>query len=382
MPGMTRVLIAVALATTLLAAAPAAEAAKRKVPRSFHGVMWDRAALRSSPEVREAQWSLMARSGVETVRTVISWAAAQPVGGAPPDLTETDRLVALAARHNIELLPIVLETPAWAARVPGQAGSPPEHIGDYTAFLRSLVLRYGPKGSFWDENRDVPRRPLRAWQIWNEPHFSVYWNPAGRSRHAWAREYAALLKASKPAVESVDRGATVVLAGLADFAWKHLGRLARFRIGRHFDVAALNFFTSRPRNVLKGVRFYRRALRRAGAARKPVWLTETTWPAGKGRVAVPRASWQRAWYTTDEGMADRLRGLYSLAARARRRLRLERVYWYTWASSYSDGDLFDYAGLLRYQGADFEARPALGAYAAGARRLQGCAKTARGHCAR
>jgi hypothetical protein len=381
MPGMRLALIAVALAAALAAVVPPAGAAERKVPRGFHGVMWDRAVARSSPEEQEAQWSLMARSGVETVRTVISWADTQPVGGRDPDLSRTDRLVGLAALHNIELLPIVLETPAWAARVPGQAGSPPAHLGDYTAFLRSLVLRYGPKGSFWDENRDVPRRPVRAWQIWNEPHFSIYWNPAGRSRHSWAREYAALLKASKPAIESVDPRATVVMAGLADFAWKHLGRLRRFRIRRHFDVAALNFFTSRPRNVMKGVRFFRRALARAGARRKPIWLTETTWPAGKGRVPVPNVLWQRAWYTTDEGMAARLRGLYSRAARARRRLRLQRVYWYTWASSYSDGDLFDYAGLTRYQGGASEARPALAAYAAGARRLQGCSKTSAGSCA-
>jgi len=362
MPSMLRALAAISLTAALLAA-PAAEA---RVPDGFFGVMWDRAAARAPADERERQWALMAQSGVESVRTVISWAEAQPAEGVAPDLSETDELVALATRHDIELLPIVLETPAWAAASPG-AGAPPAHIGAYTAFLRSLVLRYGPTGSFWDEHPELPRLPLRDWQIWNEPHLGVYWKTDGD----WAREYARLLKASKPAIESVDPGATIVLAGLADFAWKHLTRLNRHRIRRHFDVAALNFFTSRPENVIKGVRYLRRALRRGGERRKPVWITETTWPAGQGRVAVPNVAWQRDWYTTDEGMAQRLGRLYALAARNRRRLRLNRVYWYTWASAYQDGDLFDYAGLNRFSGGVFESRPALEAFAASAQRFQG-----------
>ena len=382
MPLMTRALISIAVAAALLAGAPAAEAAKRKVPQGFYGVMWDRGATWAPAEVQEAHWALMAQSGVETVRVVFSWAAAQPVAGTRPDLLRTDELVARAARHNIRVLPIVLDTPDWAARNPGAVGSPPEHIGAYTAFLRSLVLRYGPGGSFWDEHADLPQIHLRDWQIWNEPHLGVYWNTDGRSKNAWAREYARLLKASKPAIESIDPGARIVLAGLADFAWRHFDRLRRYRVRRHFDVAALNFFTSRPRNVMKGVRFFRRALRRGGARRKPIWITETTWPAGVGRIAEPRSAWQRAWYTTDEGMASRLRTLYRLAARNRRKLRLGRVYWYTWSSSYSHSrDLFDYSGLVRYLDDESESRLALEAYRASAQRYQGCVKTPEGACA-
>ena len=68
-------------------------------------------------------------------------------------------------------------------------------------------------------------------------------------------------------------------------------------------------------------------------------------------------------------MADRVRSAYGLGARFARRLRIGRIYWYTWSSAYRDGDLFDYAGLVRYQGGEFERRPALDAYAAIARRL-------------
>ena len=111
------------------------------------------------------------------------------------------------------------------------------------------------------------------------------------------------------------------------------------------------------------MRYVRRVMRRGGARRKPVWLTESTWPAGKGRVSRPAASWQRAWYTTDQGMAERVRAIYSLAVKNRRKLRIGRVVWYTWSSAYADDDLFDYSGLLRFSGGVFEQRPALAAYA-------------------
>jgi hypothetical protein len=375
---MPRLLILIALTAALAAALAPASQAARKVPHGFHGVMWDRAATRAPAADLEQQWSLMAQSGVESVRTVFSWARAQPAEGIAPDLTHTDALVSLAARHNISLLPIVIDTPDWAAKRP-VTGAPPAHVGGFTAYLRTLVLRYGPRGSYWDEHPEVPKRPLRDWQIWNEPHLDFYWNSRGNS---WARGYAPLLRASNRAIKSVDRGATTVLAAMADFAWRHLDRLNRRRVRRHFDVAALNFFTSRPKNVMKGVRYFRRALARGREKRKPIWITETTWPAAEGRVPPPSVPWQRAWYTTDEGMAANLTDLYRRAARNRRKFRIGRVYWYTWASAYGDGDLFDYAGLNRYSGGVFEPRLSLQAFTASAQALQGCVKTPEGACSR
>ena len=365
---MARPALVVALAAAVLAAAPAAQA---RTPEGFFGVMWDRGVTGSQPWEQEDQWTLMAQSGVQSVRTVFNWATAQPEAGDPFEFAATDRWVELAARRDIKVLPVVLGTPNWAALLPRESGSPPERVSDYTAYLRALVLRYGPAGSFWDERPDVPRRPLRDWQIWNEPHISAFWNTKGREPDAWAPEYARLLRASEVAIEAIDPGATVVLAALADFSWKHLTRLYRHGIRGHFDVAAVNLFTSRPTYVLRGLALVRGSLRKGGERRKPVWLTEVTWPAGKGRVPRPRVAWQRGWYTTDRGMARRLSSFYSLAARKRRRFRLARVFWYTWASAYNDGDLFDYAGLIRYSGGGFAARPSLEAYARSARRLAG-----------
>jgi hypothetical protein len=377
MMSVHRLAILLALALSLLATAPA-DAAKRRVPHGFYGAMWDGAVTQAQESVQAAQWDLMARSGVESVRTVFSWAAAQPVDGAPPSFAATDRVVGLAAARRIRLLPVVRGAPAWARRQPPDTVSLPARAGDFSAYLEALVRRYGPEGSFWEERPDVPRRPLREWQIWNEPHLG----DAGNTEDVatWTREYAELLRASNATLEYLDPGSVTVLAGLADFAWDHLERLYRAGIRGHYDVAAINLFTRRPRLVLKGLRYVRRVLRRAGDSRKPMWLTETTWPASKGRLQKPRASWQRDWETTDEGMATRLRSFYTLAVRQRRGLRLGRVYWYTWASGYSRSDLFDFAGLNSFSDGSATRRPALAAYAASARRAEGCRKTAVGTC--
>jgi hypothetical protein len=379
---MRRVLMVIGLLLPALLAAAPAEAA-RSVPRGFYGAMWNRAGTDAPPATDEDQFSLMASSGVESVRTVFSWAAAQPEAGVPPSFAGTDRIVALAAAHGVSLLPVVIYSPAWAARYPERPVSQPARAADYAAYLTALVGRYGPRGSFWAERPDLPRAPIRHWQVWNEPHLDGYWHATGpRRKEPWAPSYAALLRASAAAVHRADRGARVVTAGLADFVWRHLAALYRQRTRRAFDVVSMNLFTSTPANVLRGIRRVRAVARRFHDRRVPIWLTETTWPASKGLVPeLRRPRWQLAWETTPDGAAARLSGLYRLAARARKRLRIGRVFWYTWATYYARAELFDYAGLTSWNGSSFTATPALGAYATMARRHQGCVKTPAGTCA-
>jgi hypothetical protein len=379
MPRMQRLLILLAATLALLIAWSQPALAKRKVPHGFYGVMWDRAATDAPDADQEAQWALMASSGVESVRTVFNWALVQPEPGVT-NFAYTDRIVGLAASHGIKLVPVVRTTPSWASLNPFANGAPPRDPSDYATFLTELIARYGPKGSYWVEHPELPKLPVRTWQIWNEPHLNLWWNTDGRSPNAWAREYAQLLKTAKAAIDQSDPGATVVLAALADYAWKYLARLNKFKIGRYYDVAAINLFTARPSYVIRGVRYFRRVMRHGGARRKPVWLTEATWPAGKGRVSRPTAAWQRAWWTTDQGMADRVGGVYKLAVKYRRKLRIGKVVWYTWSSAYADNDLFDYSGLIRFSGGEYEQRLALEAYAASARRYEGCTKSSLGVC--
>jgi hypothetical protein len=347
----------VRLLTAALAALALAAPAEAAVPRGFYGVSYDR-ELRDAPAgVQSRAWSRMAANGVESARSVFSWSVAQPTEGAEFDFGFTDRLVADAVEHGIDLLPIVTSTPLWARG--RHANWWPKDAADFAAYVSALVTRYGADGTFWSEHPEIARRPLRQWQIYNEP---------GRSRH-----YGPLLRAAHRTVHEADAGAKIVLAGLTGTfegaPWDVLRYQYRHGwIQGRFDIAAIQLYTGEAENVARGVRRFRRVMKRHGDGKKPIWMTEFGITASKGRTDAP--SYQRTLRTTDEGMASFLEDAYRSLARRHRRLGLKRAYWYTWASSYhGQDDLFDYSGLVKVgdDGAS-TSQPALRAYRRASRR--------------
>jgi hypothetical protein len=341
-------LVAVA---TLVLAAPAVAA---RTPAGFFGVVWDGDVATAPAAMQDAQWRLMADTGVRSVRTVFSWDAAQPAPDQPPGFAATDPLVARAAANGIELLPIVMYAPAWAREDPANGASPPARPDDYATYLRALVDRYGPSGSFWSEHPDLPRRPLRTWQVWNEPQLPYQWASAD-----WERGYGRLLAAAYPALKHADPGCKVVLAGATNFAWNALeGLYSKGGVKGRFDVAALHPYTGSAGRVLQAASLFRAVLSKHGDGRLPVWITELAWPASRGRVTPPQGL--RTLPTTDQGMATRLTHAYTLLAKSPA---VQRAYWYTWASGYRKAQgIFDFTGLERFDGQRFKATPALEAY--------------------
>jgi hypothetical protein len=369
---MRRLLVLLVL--LILALAPSAEA-KRDVPQGFYGAVWDGEVATAPPAVQEAQWGRMAAAGVESARVVFRWDDAQPDPSQPPGYAATDQLVAFASAHGVRLLPVVIYAPAWARKFPGRGASPPARADDYAAYLRGLVGRYGPQGSFWAERPDLPRRPVREWQVWNEPQLRYQWDDED-----YARGYGELLRAAHSALRQADPGAKLVLAGATNVAWDALAELyRRGGIRGRFDIATLHPYTSTADRVVKVARLFRAELRRHGDARKPLWITELGWPASKGRVRS-----DNTLQTTPRGMAERLERAYALLARTRRArdVGVSRAYWYTWASPYSGRDIFRFTGLFDFDGgaAPFRAKPAYGVYVRSARRHEGCAKDERGRC--
>ena len=370
---LRRALLLAALAT--LAVAPAASA---RVNWGFMGVHWSHEPASASQAAQDVQWDVMASSGVEAVRADFSWPAMQRGRGEPIDFSGTDALVKRAAIRNIDLLPVITAAPAWARAYPRRDKSPPKNPADYAIFLAALVDRYGPSGSFWADDPTVPRRPLREWQIWNEPHLTSYWDTPAKSRWAYPRGYGRLLDKAWTAIKVRDPGAKVVLAGITQRAWEEIEEL--YRVGRikgSFDVAALQIFPLTVHRAVVATRLFRQALRKRRDGRKPIYLTEISWPASKGRT--PKVRYLA--HETDGSMAAKLETAYAELARQRRSLGLRRVFWFTWATRYGrGGSVFNYPGLQQYRGGDFTAKKALGAYQRAARRLQGCTKDDTGVC--
>jgi hypothetical protein len=348
--------LALVLLLALLPAAPAAAS----VPRDWLGVVAD-GPLTDPAADRRAEWDLLAASGAGSVRTAFYWWDGQPAGPGAVDFAPYDRVVLAGAERGLAVVPVVQGTPGWATDTPGDPGAPPRDPAQFAAFLTALVGRYGPRGTFWGEHREVRRRPIRAWQVWNEPNLTRHW-----SRRPFAPSYVKTLRAARRALRGADPGARAVLAGLPNFSWRALRRIYRAGGRGAFDVVALHPYTGRPRNVVQVVEIVRRVMRRYGDRRRPVWVTELSWPAAKGRAPAPVG-----FETDDRGQARRLRaGLLRLAA-ARRRLRIERVYWYTWLSAESGGSAFSWSGLRRLR-ADGQVvdTPALGAFRRTARELR------------
>jgi hypothetical protein len=374
-PSLTALLAVLAL---LAAAAPVA-AGERRVPRGWLGVVADGPVGAADA----GEWDRMATSGAESVRVAVRWHELQPYGsaaevppadaarfrdeaGVPTDYAGLDAVVAAAARRGLAVLPVVQSTPGWAARRQGDTNSPPRDPATYGRFLAALAARYGPRGSFWEERPELPRMAVRDWQAWNEPNITRYW-----SEQPFARSYVRLLRAAHRALHAADAGATVVLAGLPNESWKALRSIYAAGGRGHFDAVALHPYTRKPSNVLRLVRYARRVMREHGDRRVPVWLTELSWPAAKGKVPHPAG-----FEVTDAGQARRLGRALALLAAARRRQRIERVFWYTWLSTESGPSSFAWSGLRRLREGSAVDAPALATFRRWARRLEGCAKTA------
>jgi hypothetical protein len=357
---MRRVSVIAALAVlgALVIGSASAVAATPRVPHSFVGAVMDGPLLDDPAVNLDAEADEMVSAGVGSARVKIHWGLAQPYqrwadvppeelsrfkheeAGVPTDYAATDRAVAAASRRRITVLPVVLIAPRWAARHPGDDASPPKGTATYSRFMAALVRRYGPGGTFWKENPTLPERPLRHWQIWNEPSLDVYW----RDR-PWERDYVALLREARKRIKAVDPGARIVLAGLPNRSWPELEKIYKLKARGLFDVVAIHPFTAQVSGVLTILRNNRDVMRRYGDRKKALWVTELSWTSARGKAA-----WTYGNETTERGQAKKLAEAYKMLAARRSELKLQRAYWYTWLTyDRHENYPFDYAGLSRLE---------------------------------
>lgn len=338
---MRAFLAACAAALVLLGAAPAAGQAK--LPAGFFGVVPQ--AIPSAGDFARMQGS------VETLRMPIFWFECEPQRG-EYDFANVDAEIGAAAERGIRVLPFVYGTPAWLGRQErpplGGAG-----LARWRGFLRVLVARYGPHGSFWHGRPH--RAPILRWQIWNEPNFRLYWapkiEPAG---------YAKLLRASATAIREADPRAKIVLAGVAPVGygmktWVFMRRLLRVPgVRQDFDLAAVHPYSATIPELDYQLEKVRAAMVAGGAGRKPLLVSEFGVASG--------GDYPSAFIVGEAGQARFLREAYGRLLAMRHRWRIAGAYWYTWqdeAQADPHCGFCQGAGLLRLNGT---AKPAWFAY--------------------
>lgn len=354
--------------------------AHARVPYGFVGAVADGPLFEPGVDL-PGEIDAMAGSGIESMRVVVDWSEAQPYAnwdqvpadqrsrfrderGIPTDYAFLDRVVGLASQRDLRVLPVILIAPRWAARHPGRFASPPRDPAPYARFAGGLARRYGPGGAYWAEHPDLRAAPVRDWQVWNEPSLRDFW-----SDQPWARDYVALLRATRVQLRAADPRARVILAGLPNKSWTELARVYRAGGRRYFDAVALHPFTLKVDGVFEILRRGRRVMARAGDDRKPLLVTELSWPSARGKT-----SKTYGFEVSEAGQAARVRKALPKLAAQRRSLRLDSVYWYTWLTGETRKDYpFDYAGTSRLEGGRIVRKPAFGALRETALDLEGCA---------
>ena len=329
-------------------------------------------------ELEPAIYQRLKRGGVESVRIPMDWSALQPRSGGAFDWSLTDRVIGQAAEAGIDVLPDVSGAPEWAVPytpVPGTAGSSvaPSRLpvsgaarAGWINFVSAAVARYGPSGSFWAENPLLPKRPVRDWQIGNEPNFKYFVtrpNPA---------EYGKLVKISSAAIKSGDPGARVVLAGLfarpkegwgkwkkvrprrAYFASEFLQIMYRTTPGvrSSFNAVAIHPYSYFYWELTPEMEEIRTLLRSNHDAGKGIWITELGWssspPTRKDLFAKGPG-----------GQAKQLKGAFSLLRKNQRKWKIQSVYWFSVDDAPGACNFCDGSGLFA---PGFVPKPAWRAY--------------------
>jgi hypothetical protein len=340
-----RSILVVALA--VLAMAPAT--AHAYLPSGFIGI---------SPQNQGTakDYRLMSEAGIYSVRLPLNWVGIEPEN---PAFSERhwegfDHEVKLAAEQGLTVFPFITASPEWVTSqgIDLPVANPWQRRA-WASFLRAVVDRYGPGGTFWREeadNEDVHYLPMRRFEIWNEENIVTFASDPEPAR------FAELIRIAGRVIHNQVPGSKVIVGGLfgrplqvppnvasGDF----LNRLYRAgHVKRFFDGVALHPYVADARAMGAQLRNLRRIMRRHHDGGTPLYVTELGWGSASGPTR-----WQRGLW----GQANQLSKSFAMLSANRVRWRLGGVWWFTWTDEGGSCVFCGSAGLLTR---DREAKPA------------------------
>ena len=392
-----RVAAAAALAA-LAAATLLASQAEAKAPPSFFGIS-------PQTELTDADYAAMYKNNFRTLRVSIPWSVvdpAAPAGGY--DWSSSDKIIAGAASHGIQVQPVLYATPEWVAQgLDGYSCDAascflygPKSAAAQAAwaeFVAAAVARYGPNGEFWQQGTPAPSpggtipcllpvlckqgatapshskataaasrsqvcdcgagNPIRVWQIWNEQNSGSFYLPGPDPR-----TYASIVATAAAAARSVDPNADVILGGMAELkkvpnvmpAHTFLRKLYKVKgFKASFDGVASHPYGNTLKGVTKQVDLLRAEMVRAKDKKTGMYVTEVGWSSEEG------GNWLNLGST---GQAAMIRKAYKYFTTNRKALRLQNVSYFTWADSNST-TVCEWCGQAGLLDAALQPKPAL-----------------------
>ena len=335
------------------------------LPRDYFGMAAEDAF--AHPGVyRTATLNRLARIGVGLIRQTFDWATIQP-GPRRYNFAAYDSFVSSLAARHMTVLPVLLDPPRFLSSAPAHGAEPgtypPRNYADMAKFAATLVRRYGPRGKFWTAHPQLPKTPIRAWQIWNEPSLPAYW-PTGPD----PAQYTRLLARIARAIRHLDPDAEIVTAGIPD---SRLGiPFTRFLEGMYaagargdFDTLAIHPYARDAAGLAAAVTTARRIMDKSGDTDSRIWVTEMGW-ADQGPTS--------AFTVGSEGQAHRIASALSQLVSARSQTRLRGIVYFGWRDGSPYAPTFKdfwglHTGLLTLAG---RPKPALRAFADTVSRLR------------
>ena len=165
----------------------------------------------------ELSWALdlIDAGGFAWVRQTFSWARIEPTPGAY-DWAAWDAIVEAAVAHNLRIIAVLDDAPAWA-------GTPPP-ADAFARFAAAFAAHYGAQ--------------IDEYQVWNNPNLRDGWgsnpNPSA---------YARLLQQAAEAIRAADPGARILLGSLAPTTEQGPENLSEVRfLERLYAAGAAPFF--------------------------------------------------------------------------------------------------------------------------------------------
>lgn len=341
-----RRLLLIPLTLAVLALTPAMAGSLAVPPRGFIGI-----SPQGYPNADD--YALMREAGITSVRLPMNWAGIEPRARDrfKPDWSFLDGQVELAAENGMRPFMFVWGTPGWIS--PNLGAEPivsARQRQQWLRFLRSAVLRYGTRGSFWREHRDLPRRPVRQWEIWNEENIVTF------SKQPDPERFARLIRISGGLIHRLEKGSTVMLGGLfgrplqippnvsSDGFLAGLYRVPGIK--RYFDGVALHPYVADAGALEGQIERLRTVMAFNGDAATPLYVTEMGWGSD---------GFESRWERGPRGQARELDRAFAMLAGNRRRWRIGGVWWFSWTDQSGSCQFCDSAGLLTSRR---EAKPA------------------------
>lgn len=293
------------------------------IPANYFGLHIHRASDRDWPSVPFGTWRLW--------DSHVTWLDLEPRKG-QWDFRELDKEVALAQKHNVELILTLGMTPMWASADPAK-GPPdrrgstagPKSINDWRTYVRTVATRYKGK--------------IHIYEIWNEPNGEGFYTGS-------FQEMVLLAKEAYEVLHEVDPSVTVISPSPSGRGLRFLDVYLHDGGGQYADVIGFHFYVSpSPPEAMVGlIAKVKETMAKYGQSGKTLWNTEAGYLI-QSRATHVEAGYMGVVLTPDQAMAYVARA-YILNWAAG----VSRLCWYDWDSNIEG--LGDFKGTVRKPAAD------------------------------